>query len=62
VLANLRGMLPFALVVFVADPVDAHHCICLNTAQNDMRAWMRGNFGRALDVDMACVRSLLEVV
>jgi hypothetical protein len=43
-------------------PVDAHLSICLDTAQNDMRDWMRGNFVKALNVDISCVRSLLEVV
>jgi hypothetical protein len=48
--------------VYATDPVDAHHSICLNTAQRDMREWMRGKFVKALNVDMSCVRSLLEVL
>ena len=48
------------LVVYATDP--AGNFICLYSAQKDMREWMRGKFVKALNVDMSCVRSLLEVL
>jgi hypothetical protein len=60
-LAILHGYAHLALVVYTVDPVDVHLFICLDTAQNDMRDWMRGNFVKALNVDISCVRSVLEV-
>ena len=48
------------LIVYATDPVG--HSICLNSEQRDTREWMRGKFVKALNVDMSCVRSLLEVL
>ena len=53
---------PLGLVVFAAQSADAHHSFFLDTTQRDMREWIRRKVVKALNVDMSCVRSLLEVV
>ena len=53
---------PRGLVVFAANSADVHHSSCLDTTQRDMLEWIRRKVVKALNVDMSCVRSLLEVV